>query len=333
MKKIIGLFICLFFFVPFFYLPVTKVKAESSADISCSFMDPTMFENVNNSGGYYQTFYPTKNRLTKIVMHLAAFMTDSTATMKLLSGEGSELASASQTVAGTNPASPADYTFEGFSVTITPGNKYQLVLIRSAGATLYWYKTTACAIQGNLYANGTSWPGADYVFTSYGYNAESDQPASDTSIAAPTDVKAEYVTSGNKVKVSWTKTATASIDGYRIYRSEVKTKDFAKVGLTDNKTFEYFDTTITASKTYYYYVKAYKSGDEGASSDIAEVKIPATAKTTPTTASLQGGLLWLYLLFGGVGLLLIIFLIIYELKLKKMWAKPKKGEEKKEETK
>ena len=332
MKKIIGFIIGLFLLAPIFGV-LTQVKADSNADISCSFMDPTMFENVNNSGGYYQTFYPTKNRLTKIVMHLAAFMADSTATMKLLSSDGNELASGSQTVAGSNPIAPSDFTFEGFSVTITPGDKYQLALVRSAGATLYWYKSTTCTIQGNAYAAGISLPAADYVFTTYGYDAASDQPASQTSIAAPTDVKAEYVASGNKVKVSWTKTATADIDGYRIYRSEEKTKGFTKVGSTDTKTYEYFDTTITANKTYYYLVKAYKSGDEGTSSDIAEVKIPAIAKTTPTTASLQGSLLWFYLLFGGVGLLLIIFLIVYELKLKKLWAKPKKGKEEKEEEK
>ena len=335
MKKIIGHLICLFFLVPILSLPVTKVKAESSPDISCSFMDPTLYENVDNSGGYYQTFYPTKNRLNKIVLHLAAFQTDSTATVKLLSSDGSELASQSQNVTGAEPVSPADYTFAGFSVIITPGNLYKLVLLRSAGNTLYWYKTTNCAIAGNVYAGGTPFAAADYVFTTYGYDAASDQPASETSsIAAPTDAKAEYVASGNKVKISWTKSATTDIDGYRIFRSLEKTKGFTKVGSTDNKTYEYFDTTITANKTYYYLVKAYKSGDEGTSSDIAEVKIPATAKTTtPTTAATQGSWLWFYLLFGGVGLLLIIFLIVYELKLKKRWAQPKEGKEKKEEVK
>ena len=337
MKKIIGLLIGLFLIVPILNLPVTKVEAESSPDISCSFMDPTLYENVDNSGGYYQTFYPTKNRLNKIVLHLAAFMADSTATMKLLSSDGSELASQSQNVTGANPASPADYTFEGLSVTITPGNLYKLVLLRSAGATLYWYKTTACSIQGNVYAGGTSFAAADYVFTTYGYNASSstnDQTASETSsIAAPTDAKAEYVANDNRVKVSWTKSATTDIDGYRIFRSEDKTKDFAKIGQVDKKIYEDFDTAIIANKTYYYYIKAYKTTEEGVSSNIAEVKIPAKKTATPVATTISASNWWLYLLLGGVALLLIIFLIVYELKLKKKWAQPKEGKEKKEETK
>jgi len=325
MKKIIGLLFVFFLMVPIFLLPATKVKAESSADIFCSFMDPAMFENVNNSGGYYQTFYPTKNRLTKVVLHLAAFMTDSTATMKLLSSDGTELASASQTVTGTNPVAPADYTFEGFSVTITPGNKYQLVLIRSAGATLYWYKTTACAIQGNLYSNGTSWPGADYVFTSYGYDEATPEPAG---IAAPTSVAAEYVTATSKVKITWNKSSTTDIDGYRIFRSEQKTKDFTKVGTVDKGIYEYSDSEISASKTYYYYVRAYKGSDESENSNTATVTIPAKKTTPITTAAKQTSSWWLYAILGGSAALLIAFLIVYEIKFKKKWEKPKEGKEK-----
>ncbi len=340
MKKILLVLIGLIIAVPVFYLSAVNVKAASGPDISCGFMDGSMYENVDGSGGYYQTFYPTKNRLDKVVLHLAAFQFLADATMKIVTSDGTELASQTVTVTGAEPVSPADYTYDGFSeITITPGDMYKLVLVRSRGNTLYWYKSSGCGIQGNVYANGTPWTGADYVFTSYGYNASSDTgdstnnqtvsnaPSStpSSSIAKPTNAKAEYVSDGSKVKVTWTKSETTDIDGYRIFRSESKTKSFIKIGQVDKKVYEYFDTKISADKTYYYYIRGYKDSTEGLSSNTAEVKIPAIApaKQKATAATLvpsdETTNWFFYLLLGGTVLFLIVFLVIYELKLKKIW--------------
>ena len=228
-------------------LPIRTIKANYNTDVTCAFMDSTQYENVNAGGGYYQTFYPSESRLTSAVLTLAAFQTDSTATMKLLSENGTELATQSLTVTGADPVERHLYSFDGFdAVTVTPGAMYKLVLIKSAGTTLYWYKSTTCAIQGNGYANGTSFPGMDYVFTTYGYTPAEPAPTpEETQIAAPTKVTAEYVLDGNKVKVGWEKTTTEAIDGYRIYRSTDKTKGFAKVGQVVKEEKEFFTKTFT----------------------------------------------------------------------------------------
>lgn len=314
------------------FLQTKTTKANYNTDTQCSFMDDTSYENVNAGGGYYQTFYPRENRLTSAVLKLAAFQTDSTATLKIMSSDDSVLATQSITVTGASPVSPTDYSFGDFSaITVTPGQMYKLVLIRSTGNTLYWYKSTICTIQGNVYADGTSRPGADYVFTTYGYTVTAPGTSADegsASIAAPTKVKAEFMSDTNKIKISWTKSVTEDISGYRVYRSESKTEGFTRISQTDSKTYEYLDTVFEPSKTYYYYVKAYKDLDEGAKSNIAEVIVPETAvkKVVTPVASASaktGANWWLYTLIA-VDLLFIGFFILYELKLKKIWAQKRK---------
>lgn len=319
MKKILGLLVAFLLLAPILILP-NSAKANYSVDTTCAFMDATMYENVNAGGGYYQTFYPTQNRITSAVLKLGAFLTDSTATLKILNSSDNVLATQSLTVSGANPANPTDYSFDSFAaITVTPGQMYKIVLIKSAGNTLYWYKSTNCNIQGNGYANGASFPGMDYVFTTYGYTVPAPTPTPTTQIAAPANVAAAYSSSTKKVKVSWDKSSTADIDGYNIYRSEDQTKSFAKIGQTDSKTTQYQDANIVAKKTYYYYVKAYKGSNESAQSNTASVTTPNTLTPISSIATNQTNWFF-YLLFGGVGLLLIIFLIVYELKLKKLWA-------------
>lgn len=327
MKKITGLLLGVFLLASILFLP-NSTKANYSVDTQCGFQDDTMYENVNFGGGYYQTFYPKESRITSIVLKLAAFQTDSTAALKFTDANGNELASKSLTVTGAAPVDPTDYSFDGFSeITVTPGQMYKIILLRSDGNTLYWYKTNTCGIQGNVYADFNSRTGVDYVFTTYGYTpATPDNPDENSSIAAPTQVKAEYQANVNKIKISWTKTVTSDITGYHVFRSEVKDSGFTRISQTDRSTTEYLDTVFEPEKTYYYYVKAYKDLTDGAQSNVAEVTVPKTAKkvvipvaTTPTKHSPNW---WLYglIIFD---LLLIAFFILYELKLKKLWAKKK----------
>lgn len=329
MKKIIGLLIVLFCLVPILTWP-NSVKANYNIDNRCNYVD-TAHEDVNGGGGYYQTFYAKENRLTSAVLTLGALAVDATATLKIMTAEGNQLASQALTVAGANPVVPAPYSFDNFSpITVTAGQMYKLVLLRSAGPSLYWYKTTVCDVSGNGYVDGASFPGMDYVFTTYGYTENTPTPTPTTGIAAPTSVAAEYVTATSKVKITWNKSSTTDIDGYRIFRSEQKTEDFTKVGTVDKGIYEYSDSEISASKTYYYYVRAYKGSDESENSNTATVTIPAKKTTPATTAAKSASSWWLYAILGGSAALLIAFLIVYEIKLKKMWAKPKEGKEKKE---
>jgi len=328
MKKLLGLVVGILLLAPLLATPLDSAKANYNIDNRCNFQDDTLYENVNGGGGYYQTFTPKENRITSAVLMLGAFQTDSTATLKIMDSGSSTLATQAITVSGGNPVVPAPFSFDNFSpITVTPGHVYKLALVRSAGNTLYWYKTTTCDISGNAYADGASLPAADYVFTTYGYTESSPAPTPtpSTQIAAPTKTAATYQASTKQVKLTWDKSTTTDIEGYNIYRSEDASQSFTKLGQVGGSVTEYQDTTIIAKKTYYYYVKTYKSSNESAQSNTASVTIPnnLTAATANTTANLTNW--FFYLLFGGVALALIIFLIVYELKLKKKWAEQAKN--------
>ncbi|MDN3637490.1 cellulase family glycosylhydrolase [Simiduia curdlanivorans] len=66
--------------------------------------------------------------------------------------------------------------------------------------------------------------------------------------------------------VSWT-AATGDVDGYRVYRSTAPRSGFAVIEeVTDTR---YSDTDLQPETTYYYYVAAFNSTDEGYASEIA----------------------------------------------------------------
>jgi len=73
----------------------------------------------------------------------------------------------------------------------------------------------------------------------------------------------------------WKASATADIDGYKIFRSESYSKDYLKIANTKKDQLEYFDEDFVAGKTYYYLVRAYKSDQQSVSSNIASVTLPS----------------------------------------------------------
>lgn len=157
-----------------------------------------------------------------------------------------------------------------------------------------------------------------------------DESVVESNIIAPTNAEAVYMADVNKIKISWEKSATTDIDGYHVFRSTDKTKDFTRISQTDSKTYEYLDTVFNADKTYYYYVVGYKDLTDGLKSNVAEVTTPKTIivkKVTPvttTTSSPKTTNWWLYV-FVAADVLLVFFFVIYELKLKKIRTKKKKN--------
>jgi len=87
-----------------------------------------------------------------------------------------------------------------------------------------------------------------------------------------TGVKATKVKSG-QAKISWSK--QANVSGYQIVRATSKNGTYKSVGTTTKLTFK--NTKLTAGKTYYYKVRAYKTVDGkkvyGAYSSIKSVKV------------------------------------------------------------
>ena len=128
--------------------------------------------------------------------------------------------------------------------------------------------------------------------------------------------------------MTWTKSTTTDIDGYKIFRSEEKTKNFKEVGKTAKDIVEFLnDKEVTAGKTYYYIVRAYKASSESANSNTAEVKIPlpgeAATTSNGTPVSLDTSAIsprdyvdWIQLILLSLLTVLTGTLIIYEIRKK-----------------
>ncbi len=90
-------------------------------------------------------------------------------------------------------------------------------------------------------------------------------------LSAPQNIKAN--TDGKQVTLSWDKVENAT--SYRVYRADSATG--AKIQLKTVGTTSCTDTTVTAGKTYYYFVAAYdsKTGRLSAYSEAKSVKVQA----------------------------------------------------------
>jgi len=277
-----------------------KSRAASTKDQSCANVNETFYMVIGNNPPEQQSFVPTQNRLTDIVLKLGGFNFNGDATVAILSGE-SEIAVKTITFATSTPTYRT-FTF-ATPVTLTPGATYKIWIDHNRSASpLYWYYNS----DPNCYPNGSAfWKGearsADFDFATYGYSVSepSGPPSGDqtgdqettggttgtdetlgtttASIAKPTNLTAAYSESDHGVKLSWKASTTTDIDGYKIFRSENKDKGFTKAGEVKKDKVEYLDQDIAAAKTYYYQVRAYKGSEQSYSSNTASATIPADA--------------------------------------------------------
>lgn len=198
-------------------------------------------------------------------------------------------------------------TFDFEDVAVVVGARYCITLEASSYDTQWYYGQLA---PNGPYPNGfaqyggnyTDYPEKDFHFRTWGTdpveiveeqtNPGSDQdpeqtgaiatagtgaaPATTTSfsIVKPTGLVATY---SEGAKLAWKASTTADIDGYLVFRSETKGKDYTKIGQTIKTALEYTDNTVVASTTYYYMVRAFKGTDQSANSSEASLAIPATA--------------------------------------------------------
>lgn len=158
-----------------------------------------------------------------------------------------------------------------------------------------------------------------------------------SSIAAPANLTATDV-AGEKpaIKLSWEKSSTTNISGYKIFRSEKEKEDFKDVAVSDINTLEYTDDSVESGKTYYYFVRAYKDKLESASSNTVTLSsaiksVLAETEEARTAVSAEVKKFdwrdwkswnWKIIGLGAALALLIGFLIIYEILLKKRSQKP-----------
>lgn len=181
--------------------------------------------------------------------------------------------------------------------------------------------------------------GWDFNFKTWGTNPvdvvdENTQPAgqaadstlgqaptatTSAAIKVPTGLKAVY--KDKKVNLTWAKSATTEIDGYKIFRSETQTASFKEVGQTVKTVLVYTDAVgLTEGKTYYYFVRAYKDKEESASSATVKLTLVEGATAEKVRPAVSGDLekltsaeIRLYWFLGSLAGLLILVLIGYEI--------------------
>ncbi|MGN0649669.1 MAG: fibronectin type III domain-containing protein, partial [Oscillospiraceae bacterium] len=141
-------------------------------------------------------------------------------------------------------------------------------------------KSLLKAVTTTTYTDTTVTAGNTYYYFVAAYNSKT-ATLSEYSDAAKVTVPAVLVapvistitTDGSSVTLAWNKVTGAT--SYRIYRADTATG--AKTLLKGVAATTYTDSTVTAGKTYYYFVAAYDSVNKKLSeySDAAKVTVPA----------------------------------------------------------
>ncbi len=122
-----------------------------------------------------------------------------------------------------------------------------------------------------------------------GYSGNSSAMAG--TVLQSTKITKAKENSSTAITITWKKAAGA--DGYQIYRSTAKNGSYEKVGTTKGAgTVTYKDGTLSAGKTYYYKVRAYKkSGTKTGTADFSApqkvwtVKKASIAKVSGTSGN------------------------------------------------
>ncbi len=268
--------------IALFLLPSQTLSAESQ-DQSDGCAAPTGGDSLSDVAKFpmYQVFAPTMNKLTKARLLFSAVNTP-TITLTVKDMGGNQLGQTSAVLS----SGWIDFTFAS-ALTLTPGLSYQIQLTREPAANASWnYCQPAGYGGGYAVTGGAIIADKDYNFQTYGYN---QQPAASSqlpvAIEPPTNLKAEDMAddTGGKIKLTWTKSSTSSIDGYRIYRRSNNETDFTKIADVGAKFLDYEDTDLENGQEYVYVVRAIKGTSESVNSNEARAR--AENNLAPPTPS------------------------------------------------
>ncbi|MCJ7829588.1 fibronectin type III domain-containing protein, partial [Patescibacteria group bacterium] len=272
MKKTKILFIIIFSLL-FLALPLNSNGATETQDQNDGCAAPTGGDSLSDVAKFpmYQVFAPTMNQLTKIRLLFGGVNTP-TIVLTLKDMSGNPLGQTSSVVS----AGWVDFTFAS-AISLTPSLSYQIQLTREATANISWnYCQPGGYGGGYAVTGGVIIPDKDYNFQTYGYNqgSLSPSPSSAVVISPPGNLKAEDVANdtGGKVKLTWDKSSTSAIDGYRIYRRQETEKDFTKVADVGAKFIDLEDTNLENGTLYIYVVRAYKGTNESVNSNEARIR-------------------------------------------------------------
>ncbi len=269
---------------------------------------------VSGHSDISQTFTPSQNRLSRVGVWVEGDG-DGTVYLRILKnnvtiGSGSR----------SEPSEYSLIYFDFDDLTLEPGNSnYRIKLTTGPGNTsLRWHRSSSsgCCASGHALLDGTI-KDYDWGFATYGWtytsdeeedSSDSSQPSSDSNnqtndqtsstvgtseapsenvnynISPPNELTITDVPEdqGNQLKLTWKKSDTSNIDGYKVFRSEEKESGFRNIGYSKQNITSYLDRTVVPEKDYYYFIRAYQNNEESASSEtVKAASIDNLAPVTP----------------------------------------------------
>jgi len=139
------------------------------------------------------------------------------------------------------------------------------------------------------YANTGLSANTTYYYRVYAYNADGNSAYSNTASAttpdvppaAPSNLTATAVSS-SQINLAWSDNS-GNETGFKIERSLSATSGFVQIAVVGANVAAYSNTSLAASTTYYYRVRAYNAGNS-AYSNTASATTQAAPDTTPPSA-------------------------------------------------
>jgi hypothetical protein len=242
------------------------------------------------------------NQLTMVVVYIK----NASGTLDLFVREGETGAVLTQILG--QPANEGWNSFDITNINVTPGQKYSIYLNASEYGPQWSYKASNTYANGRAYWDSNPDDNKDFGFKTFGISTGGTTPGTtpdsstgttgsapstniSSSIKTPTNVKAENSPTSTtaQIKVSWTKSATTDITGYKVFRKE-EGKDYSQIGLVDKTKTEFLDSTVKDVTKYTYMVRAYKENLESENSNEATVtasKVSKKVYSAPILSNLE----------------------------------------------
>lgn len=344
--KLLVLFITMA--VVLIFSPVKNARAATADQYCTPGGDWSTF--AGHPTGLWQTFTPTQNRLTRIGLWLEG---DGVGKVVLrITHAGSVLGT--EIIDETAGYNLVYFDFDNLE--LVPGDSdYRIWPSRYTGNdTLYWHRSDDpnCYTSGVGYVDGID-VGLDWGFATYGFTQAEEggdepagEPEGDTEpvadpgvdvttnfgsapsqnisadILPPTEFGAENTSKEDSVAVtlSWTKSTTEDIDGYKIFRKgPEEDAEFGQISQTEKSIISFIDYKVIENTDYTYMARAYKGNQESDNSN--EAFLTASKKQTRSYNVLSMPLesLWdwltepIFLTFFGASTIAILGLLLWYL--------------------
>jgi hypothetical protein len=253
---------------------------------------PLIPVNIYSFNFLSQTFKPKFPTLNLVTVYLGNGGGE-LATLKLVRvSNGQTILSSQQNI--NSAYSWVSMPAPGSGLTVTPGEVLKIEITTNS-LVMAWQVGENIYDRGEAYYGGmpqdsdfyfrvygtppppaTSSPGSSSSVAPLPSGTQGASPAAttDKSIDVPKNFKAADISdvknSEPKVKLTWDKSETSDIDGYRIY-SRDDSSQFGLVTETDKEAAKYEDVNVSFNKKYTYMVRAFRGNAESDSSNEATI--------------------------------------------------------------